>query len=811
MDTLWQDVRYAFRSLRRTPGFALVVIVSLALGIGANTLVYSVLDGLVLRPFAFPDPDRFVAIGVTFPRVSGGRNYIETFSPPEYLDIVQGTRAFERFAAIDLGNRTISGGDRPERLFTAFVWNDPQAVIGLPPALGRGFRDDETTTPGSAVAMLSHRVWQSRFGGDSSLVGRDIRVNGVPMTVVGILHPAVLLLGTDLWLPMATPPSAIPRQARQWAILGRLRQGVSVEAADRELAEVARRTEAAHRAEHDVYTGWRLEATPWAEVISSQGGIRTAAFILQGAVVLVLLIAAVNVAALLLSRAATRGQEIAMRRALGAQTSRLTRQLLTEGVLLSVTGGLVGLLIAVGFMGPLTRAFPEQVLSMGIAVRPNLRVLVITLMVSLGVGLAFGLAPAVALALRRTTQLLGTGSARTTLGRGGRRLRAGFLATQVALSVVLLVAAGLIFRSLHELRRVDLGFAPERVLTMRLSLAREKYPPDQIVPFFERLGERIAAIPGVRSAGAATQYPPLNGFQAVLSLAGERPGQETARQVDVTNATPGFLDALGLRLQAGRTIAGTDDENAPRVALINETAAVRYFQGRSPIGERVFLGDSASGTPIEIVGVVGDVRNRGLDVPVAPEVIIPARQQQVSANNQYFLLVRTNGDPMLTLPAVRDAVQQEDPEQPIYAISTIERDLGRSMMERSAAMVFLMAFAGIALTLACVGIYGLVSYSVNERIREIGIRMALGAVAHDVRRLVLRQTLTVVASGVLIGVAAAVAMSGAIRSLVYGISPTDPLTLVGVAVLLPIVGLAAGAIPTRRATRIHPVEALRSD
>lgn len=811
MDTLWQDLKYAARSLRRAPGFALVVVVSLALGIGANTLVFSVLDGLVLRPFAFPDANRLVAIGATFPKISGDRQYIEVLSPPEYLDIRQGTRAFERFTAFDLGNRTISGGDRAERVFTAFVWNDPQVTIGLPPALGRGFREEETTTPGSSVAMLSHRIWKSRFGGDSSLVGRAIRVNGVPVTVVGIMHPSVLLLGADLWLPMSADPQDIPRKARQWAILARLRPGVSAEAANRELAEVARRTEAAHGGEHDVYVGWRLEATPWAEALSSQGGMRMAAFILQGAVFLVLLIATVNVAGLMLSRAATRGHEIAMRRALGAKTSRLTRQLLTEGVLLSCVGGAAGLAIAMGLMGPLTRALPDLVLSMGIEARPNLRVLVITLIVSVGTGLAFGLAPAFTLAMRRTAQLIGTGTSRTTLSRRGRRVRAGFLVTQVALSMVLLFAAGLLFRSLNELKRVDLGFAPDRVLTMRVSVAREKYPREDIIPFIERLVDRIGAIPGVQSAGAATQYPPLNVFQSTLSLAGEAPGSQTARQVDVTNATPGFLTTLGIRLQGGRMIEPSDNEQSPRVALINEMGARRFFAGRSPIGERVFLGDSASGAAVEIVGVTGDVRNRGLDAPVAPELIVPARQQQVEGNNQYYFLVRTTGEPMLTLPGVREAVQREDPDQPIYAIGTVERDIGDSLLGRRAAMLFLAVFAGIAVTLACVGIYGLVSYSVNERVREIGIRMALGAAAQDVRRLVLRQTLVVVVLGVLIGLAAALGASGALRSLVYGISPTDPVTLLAVALLLPAVGVAAGVIPMRRATRIHPVEALREE
>jgi len=809
MDTLLQDLRFTMRALRRSPGFATVVILSLALGIGANTLVYSVLDGLVLHPFPFPNADRLVAIGASYPKQSSERSYIEVLSPPEYVDIRDGTPSLERVSVFDLGNRSISGGDHPERVFTAFVWGDPLATIGLKPFLGRSFRPEETTTPGNGLAVLSHRIWQSRFGSDSSVVGRSVRVNGRETTVIGVLPPEALLLGTDLWMPMAVDPRQIPRRARQYAILARLAPNATLEAANRELALVAGRTDRDFRAENPAYEGWSLVATPWATAVTSQGGLRQAGFVLQGAVLLVLLIACANVAGLLLSRAATRAPEIAMRRALGARGGRLARQLLTEGIVLATIGGAAGLAIAVTFMGPLTNALPAMVSSLGLVARPNARVLWFTVATAIGVGLVFGLAPALQLVRRGGGGGAGPTAPRLTPGRSSGRLRATVLGVQVALSVVLLVAAALLVRSFAELQRVELGFMPQRVLTMRLSLPREKYSNAQIVPAIEDFVTSVQTIPGVQDAAATTQYPPGNAFSAPLARLGEIARQSEARMVDVTNATPSYFTTMGYRLQRGRAFLPTDNEQSPPVAILNHAAARRYFGDRDPLGELMVLGDSANSATVSVVGVAADVRNRGVDAPVAPEIFIPARQQRVTWNNQFFVLVRTAGDPMQALPAVRERLRAFDPEQPVYQVSTVEEELENAMLQRRAAMAFLIVFGVISLVLACVGIYGLVNFSVNERVREIGIRMALGAAAGDVRRLVLRQLVLIVGVGSLVGVGAAIAASGALRGLIFGISPTDPGTLLAVALLLPIVGVAAAALPVRRATHIDPVIALR--
>jgi predicted permease len=811
MGTLAQDLRYAWRTVRRSPGVALVVIVSLALGIGANTLIYSVVDGIVLRPFPYPDADRLVAVGVTYPAMSGERTFIETVSPPEYNDIRAGMTSLEKLFAFDLGNRNLSGGDQPERVFTGFIWGDPMASVGVRPLLGRSFRVEETTTRGPSIGVISHRVWQSRFGGDSAIVGKSIRVNGEPTEIIGVMPPGFLLAGTDLWLPMGVDPSDFPRQARQWTVIGRLRDGVTLDAGNVEMKALAGRIEREYGRERKEYAGFRMELDTWTNAVV--GEFKPAATILLGAVALVLLIACANIASLLLARATARQRELAVRRALGAGRFRIARQLLTESVLLALVGGGVGLALAYALLGPTSSLFPAQLRSAGISATINGRVLLYTLGAAVASGLLFGVAPALQ-GIRGGGRewLTGEGAAgRLTTSAAGRRARNAFVVAEIALSLMLLVGAGVLLRSFSRLQGVDPGFDTRNVLTMRLSLPREQYKADAVGMFFEEVSRRLATVPGVRAAGATTQFPPGNGFTTQIAVDGQSVTTEQLPMVDITNIAGDYFTSLGYKLKAGRLLTSTDDEKAPLVAVVNESAARKYFSGGPAIGRRLTLGESKMPRWIEVVGVVDDVRNRGLTEPPAPEVFVPVRQQVAGWNNQLFLSIRTQSDPLAMLPAVRRTIASLDPMQPVYMIRTLDDAFAEAVSQRRAAMLLITIFAGVALVLAAVGIYGLMSYMVNERTHEIGIRMALGAAGGDVLGLVVRQTVRLVVIGAVLGLAGAIALGRALTSLVFEVRPSDPATLTVVTVLLMLVALAATLVPAMRATRVTPLVALRRE
>jgi len=811
MGTLAQDLRYAWRTVRKSPGIALVVIVSLALGIGANSLIYSVVDGIVLRPFPYPNADRLVAVGVTYPAMNGERRFIETISPPEYNDIRAGVTSLDKLFAFDLGNRNISGGDQPERVFTGFIWGDPMASIGVRPMLGRGFRIEETTSRGPSIGVISHRVWQSRFGGDTAIVGKSIRVNGEPTEIVGVMPPGFLLAGTDLWLPMGVDPSAFPRQARQWTVIGRLRDGATLEQANVEMKALAGRIEREYGRERKEYAGFRMELDTWTNAVV--GEFKPAATILLGAVALVLLIACANIASLLLARATARQRELAVRRALGAGRFRIARQLLTESVLLALVGGGVGLAIAYSLLGPTSSLFPDQLPSAGISAAINGRVLLYTLVAAVASGLLFGVAPTMQ-GIRGGGRewLTGEGAAgRLTTSAGGRRVRNAFVVAEIALSLMLLVGAGVLLRSFARLQGVDPGLDTRNVLTMRLSLPREQYKNDAVGVFFEEVSRRLAAVPGVRAAGATTQFPPSNGFTTQIAVDGQSTTSEQLPMVDITNIAGDYFTSLGYKLRAGRLLAATDDDKAPTVAVVNESAARKYFGGGSAVGRRFALGDSKTPRWIEVVGVVSDARNRGLAAPTAPEVFVPVRQQVAGWNNQLFLTIRTQSDPLAMLPAVRRTITSLDPMQPVYLIRTLDGAFAEAVSQRRAAMLLITIFAGVALVLAAVGIYGLMSYMVNERTHEIGIRMALGAAGGDVLGLVVRQTLRLVVIGAVVGIAGALALGRALTSLVFEVRPSDPTTLMVVTLLLMLVALAATLVPALRATRVTPLVALRRE
>lgn len=805
MGRLLQDLRHALRLIRRGPGYALVVAGTLSLGIGASTVVFSVVDGVVLNPFPFPEPSRLVGVGSEFPRAGLELNFWENLSPAEYLDIRDGTRALRDVVAWDMGNRQASFGDVTDNLFTAFWWGDAFPTLGVQPVLGRGFTAEEIRR-GDRVAILSHRVWETRFGGARDLVGGTVLVNGEPYTIVGIMPPRSLIYGTDLWLPMTVAPEVFPRARRQFQVLGRLAPGATLAQANTELAGLAARVAEDHAAALPEYRDWRLVAMTWADI--NVRFLKPAALVLTGAVAFVLLLVIANVANLVLARSTSRRREFALRAALGAGGGRLMQQLLTENVLLALCGGALGVGLGVLGVRGVVSALPSVSVPVPGEIAVNVRVLLFSTLVAVGSGLAFGLLPALRARrsdLQATLQEEGHGST------GGSRLRLQrvFVGVEVALALVLLVGGGLLMRSFMRLQAVEPGFQTENVLTMRLTLPRERYSEDRIEPFFRELVRRVEEIPGVAHAATATQFPPGVFQQRRVWIEGAEPADEgTLPTAYTTLVSPGFFEALGIPLMRGRLLSEDDLPGAPIVAVINEVAARRFFPDRDPVGGRFRLSEPESGGPwVMVVGVVGSTRNRGLDSPAEPEVF--ASMRQVPGGNQFFLLTRTRVDARSVLPDVRAVVRGLDAQQPVYAIQTVREAYAARASTRRLSTLLLSIFGTLALLLAALGIYAVVSYAVSQRTREIGLRMALGAGQPDVRRLVLRQALLPVLVGATVGLAGAIALGRAMTGLLFEVSGVDLVTLASVTAVLLGSALLATYIPARRASRLDPLGALR--
>ena len=810
MSKVLHDLRYSLRALRRGPGFGAVVILTLALGIAANTIVFSTVDGIVLNPFDYPEVDRLVGVGTLYPKLGAGDlNFFELMSPPEYLDIAEGSRTLEKIVAWDMGNRQLTVGEDTENLFTAFWWGDAFPTLGVQPALGRGFSADEIER-GHQVAVISHRVWQSRFGGDRSLVGGTVLVNGSPYSLVGIMPPGALIFGTDLWIPMPVGPEVIPRQGRQFQILARLAPGATLEEANVELEGIARRIEGEYGSQFPEYEGWRLEAWTWKSINVNQ--LRPAAMILLGAVAFILLLVCANVASLLLARSPARQRELAVRSALGAGWPRILRQLLTESMVLAFIGGVIG--IGIGFLG--MRAVVHIIESLALPlpgeVSLNGRVLTVMMAVSVAAGIAFGIVPALQASRSSIQNTLRNEGPSATSNVSRMRLQRVFVGIEVALALVMLVGGGLMINSFIRLQAVESGFNTESVLTMRLSLARERYPRAQIEPFFQQLRERVEAIPGVTSVATTSQYPPNVFWSRKVWIDGrELDSEATLPTAYMTIASPAYFQTLGIPLKRGRVLAEADVEGAPAVSVINETLARRYFPGEDPIGRRIKLGEPDSDAPLmEIVGIVGATHNRGLDADPEPEVYVSSIQA-AGMWNQLFLIVRTGVEPYSVLPAVRAAIHELDALQPVYAIRTVDEAFARSSFVRRVSTGALTLFGVFALSLAALGIYGVVAYAANQRTREIGVRMTLGAEGSQVRRLIVRQALLPVLVGAVAGLAGAVALGRVLSSLLFEVSGSDPLTLIAVTIMLVGIALLASYIPALRASRLDPVHALRFD
>jgi putative ABC transport system permease protein len=803
MDTLRQDLAYAIRRLRRSPGFTAVAIATLAVGIGANSAIFSVVRAVLLKPLPFDEPERLVRVAQTWQ----GRPVV--YSPQNFLDVEAEARSFEGLSAVVENGMTLTSGGPPARVEGASVSASFFDVLRVRPTPGRGFVRGENDPGRTRVAVLGQRLWSRRFGADPTLVGRTIELDREPYEVVGIA-PADFSFpeGVEIWTPLEHDEVFRTKSRGAWylTVIGRLRPEASIDSARDEVATIAARLA---RTYPDADEG--VGGTVGSLQESLVGDVRPALLVLLGAVGLVLLIACVNVANLLLARVAAREVELAVRTALGAGRLALVRQLLTESLLLAALGGIAGIFLAWLSLDSLLALQPRGVPRLS-EVHVDRAVAAFTALVSVVTGLLFGVFPALHSTRRATADTLREGGRGLLGGRAGR-LRGGLVIGQMALAMMLLAGAGLLVRSFTQLRRVDPGFRSDGVLTFRISLPESAYAEDaRRTAFFDELVARLRALPGVSGAGAVSGLP-LGGsrFGFSFEIAG-RPPVTPAQQpsIELRIVTADYLKTMGIPLRLGRGIEASDTASAPPVVVLSESAARRYFPGEDPLGQRLKIGmrtsqGSAGG---EIVGVVGDVKDGGLAADSLPTAYLPYAQTPFGTLD---VLVRTATSPLALLSAAQGVVRELDPELALARVRTLDDVVARSISEPRFYTVLLGAFATIALLLAAIGIFGVLSYAVVQRSREIGIRVALGAHPAQVLGLVLRQALLLSATGVAAGLVGALLLGRALSSLLFQLSPRDPATLACVAGLLVFVALVASYLPARQATRVDPLVALRSE
>ena len=806
MFKLLQDVRYAFRLLAKSPGFTAIAILTLALGIGANTAIFSVVNGVLLRPLPFRDPSQLVLIAEksSFPVIST--------SYENYLDWRDQSHSFESMEATRGGAITLTGAGDPERLNVRMVTAGLFSMLGINARVGRTFLPEEDRAGGTPVALLSYGLWQRRFGGSQEIIGKAINLDAQPYTVVGILPSGFQILQpADIFLPFMPWAKTLPDD-RNWhpgiIPLARLKSGVSREQARVDMVGITKRLEQQYP---DYNTGTSADVVGLQDQIVQNS--RPALLLLLGAVSFVLLISCVNVANLLLARAASRGREVAIRTALGAGRARVIRQLLTESVLLSLAGGLLGVLMASAALGPLLKLAAGSV-PQGAPIGLDPWVLAFTAGVSLLTGLLFGIVPAMRTAKLDLREALNEGSRGSTAGSGQHRLRGVLVAMEIALAMLLLVGSGLLLRSFSRLQEVPPGFQPDHLLVADIPLSQTAYAkPENRYQFFDRLVERARTLPGVRSAAAASFLPVSGGGSVIHFNITGRPPKSPHEFVAAgyRTITPNYLETLGVPLLQGRLFTHADNEKSPAVVAINATMAHIFFPNENPLGKRLQLGalpDQQVPT-MEIVGVVGDVRP-GLGIDPQAEMYLPYRQADlVLPVFQLSVVMRTAGDPTLQTSALRSALAEIDPNQPLVRVRTMEENMATTVAQPRFRAWLIGIFAALALVLAAVGVYGVMWYTVTQRTSEIGVRVTMGAQPQDVFRIIVGEGLRLALIGVGVGLVTALALTRLLRSFLFGISAYDPLTFVGVSLLLTFVAVAASFFPARRATLVDPLVALR--
>jgi len=795
-----QDLRYGARLLRRSPAFSIVAVLTLALGIGANTAIFSVVNAVLLRPLPFPEPDRLVRIWESTPK-GNDRNVVDPFN---FLTWRERTRGFEQIAAIDGWTSNITGGGEVLAAHGMRVSPEFFSILRTSPFMGRGFIPEEGIPGRDKSVIFSYAFWQSHYGGDRNILGRKIVMNTEPSTVVGILPPDFRFPGwhPDLFVPMALDRAEARKGGRWLTTIARLKPGVSLQQAQQDVAAVARQL-SQERPETD--KDWSAAVVPFLEDVTEN--IRLPLLVLLAAVGLVLLIACANVANLLLMRATSRLREIALRTALGAGRRRILQQLLSESLLLALAGWAGGL--AVGYWGlkGLLALIPTSVpLPRMESIRLDSGVFLFALGISLATAVVFGLVPAIQVSRPQLQRALQQGSQRTGVG-GSRVFRRAFVVAEIALALVLLVGAGLLMRSFARLTSVNPGFATEHLLTMSMFTSPAKYEDKQKrSQYLEHVLAEVRSVPGVLAAGS-THFLPLTGMTSASGFS-PAPGPEptvSSPSADFLVISPGYFQVMGTPMLDGRDFGPQDRFGKPSVLIVNHAFVQRFFAGQNPLGRRLNVWWSIP-NPAEIVGVVADARQTELKEAPHPTIFLANPQAPM-----YFarLVVRARNDPRQMARAVQAAIHRVDPDQAVSDVQTMDEVFSDSVSRPRFQLVLLLVFAGIAVLLATIGVYGVVSYSVSQRTQEIGIRVALGARSSDVSRLVLREGLLLGGLGVAVGLAAAVASTRVLRSLLFEVTPTDPVTLGAVAGLLLTVALTATLWPARRATKVDPMVALR--
>jgi putative ABC transport system permease protein len=809
METLLKDFRYGIRSLLRRPSFTAIAVITLALGIGANTAIFSLVNAVLLRSLPFADPDRLVMIWEDASFAGFPRN---TPAPANYVDWKIQGQSFADMAAQDMRSFNLTGDGEPEKVEAFGVTANFFPLLGIKPALGRAFTNEEDKPGANKVVVINYNLWQQRYGGEQNIIGRQLSLNGEKYSVVGVMPAGFQFLDSKvgMWVPIAfTSEQLGHRNSHYLSVVARLKPAISVEQANAEVRAIQQRIARDHPDEAGRITAY---VRPLRDEVA--GDVRRPLLVLSVAVGFVLLIACANIANLLLSRAASRRREMAVRAALGASRMRIVRQLLVEGLLLSAVGAICGLVLAWWSFSFLQRLIPDG-LALSTKLTLDLQVLGFTLLLTFLTTLVFALIPAFQISKIDLNLALKQGGGRSGLNAGGNRLRSAMVVAEVALALVLLVGAGLLIQTFFKLREQYASLRSESVLTLRTVLPDKKYSePSQRTNFYKQVLGRVQSLPGVVSAGYATTIPlawkgGTSGFVPEGRTIEQLRSGGVSYDANHRQVTPDYLKTMGIPLQRGRSFNDGDNEQAIKVAIINETMARQYWPGEDPLGKRFTIDDpNDKATWVTIVGIAGDVRQMGVDEPVKAEMYFPYQQGQESFYVPRDLTIRTSVDPLSLVAAVRNEIHQVDPEQPISNIRTMGQMLGEETASRSLGMTLLTIFAGLALLLATVGIYGVLAYFVVQHTQEIGVRMALGAQRGNILALVLKKGMTLTLLGVGIGLVIAFALTRLMASLLYEVSAADPITYVAISLLLTAVAFFACYLPARRATKVDPMVAL---